>query len=80
MCACVFIYLFIYFAFLGLHLRHMEVLRLGVQSEIQLLAYTSATAMPDPSHGCDLHHSLPQCQILNLLSEARDRTPQPHAS
>ena len=30
--------------------------------------------MPDPSHVCDLHHSSQQCLILNLLSEARDRT------
>ena len=30
--------------------------------------------MPDPSHVCDLHHSLRQCWILNTLSEARDRT------
>ena len=48
--------------------------RLGVQSELQLLAYTIATAMRDLSHICSLHHSSRQCQILNLLSEARDRT------
>ena len=30
----------------------MEVLRLGVESELQLLAYTTATATPDPSHVC----------------------------
>ena len=34
--------------FLGLHLWHMEVPRLGVQLELQLPAYTTATAMPDP--------------------------------
>ena len=28
----------------------MEVLRLGVESELQLPAYTTATATPDPSH------------------------------
>ena len=33
-----------------------------------------ATATPDPSHICDLHHSPRQCQILNPLSKARDRT------
>ena len=37
-------------------------------------AYTTATATLDPSHICDLHHSSQQCRILNLLSEARDRT------
>ena len=35
-----FIYLFI--RFLGLNLQHMEVPRLGVKSELQLLAYTTA--------------------------------------
>ena len=43
--------------FLGPHLWHMEVPRLGVKSELQLLTYITATAMPDPSHVCDLHHS-----------------------
>ena len=32
----------------------MEVLRLGVESELQLLAYTIVIAMPDLSHICDL--------------------------
>ena len=45
-----FIYLFIYFAFLGLHLRHMEVPGPGVKSELQLPAYTIATEMWDLSH------------------------------
>ena len=50
----------------------MEGPRLGVKSELQLLAYTTAT--PDLSCVCDLHHSPWQCQILNPLSRARDRT------
>ena len=37
-------FLFFVFAFLGPHLQHMEVLRLGVESELQLLAYATATA------------------------------------
>ena len=41
-------YLFIFFVFLGPHLRHMEVPGLGVQSELQLPAYTAATATRDP--------------------------------
>ena len=49
----------------------MEVPRLGVELEVQLPDYTTATAMWDPSHIFDLHHSSQQCQILNLLSEAR---------
>ena len=68
-------YLFIYlFIFFRPHRRHMEVPRLGAESELQLPAYTTATATPGPSRICDLHHSSWQCQILNLLSEARDRT------
>ena len=34
--------LFFYFSFLGPHLWHMEVPRLGAESELQLLAYTTA--------------------------------------
>ena len=49
----------------------MEVPRLGVELELQLLVYATATAMWDPSL-CNLHHSSQQCQILNPLSEARD--------
>ena len=60
------------FCFLELHLRHMEVPRLGVELELQLLAYTTASATQDLSHICDLHLSLQQHQILNPLSEARD--------
>ena len=57
--------------FLRPHLWHMKVPRLGGELELQLLAYSPATAMPGPNHTCDLC-SLQQCQILNLLSEARD--------
>ena len=52
----------------------MEVPRLGVESELQLSACTTATAMPDPSLYCELYHSPCQCRILNPLSEARDLT------
>ena len=51
----------------------MEVLRLGVESELQLPAYSTAIAMPDLSLICDLHHSSRQCWILNPLREARDQ-------
>ena len=64
----------IIFASLGLHLWHMEVPRLGVQSELELLAYTTATATPDPSYIFDLHHSSKQHRISKTLSKARDRT------
>ena len=58
-------------AFLGPLLQHVEVLGCVVL-ELQLLAYTTATATSDPSLICDLYHSSWQCQILNPLSEARD--------
>ena len=63
-----------HFVFLGPHSQHMEVPRLGADSELQLPAYTTATAMPDPSCVCDPHHSSRQCQIPNPLREARDQT------
>ena len=59
---------------LGLHPRHMEVPRLGVELELQLPASTTAMTMQDQSQVCDLHHSSRQSWILNPLSEARDRT------
>ena len=34
--------------FLGPHLQHVEVPRLGVERQLQLLAYTTATATLDP--------------------------------
>ena len=88
-CVCIYIYiltqsflfsffffLFSLFCFLGPHLQHMEVPRLGVKLELQLPAYatTTATATPDPSLVCDLHQSSMQRWILNPLLEARDRT------
>ena len=63
-----------FFFFLGLHLQHTELPRLGVKLELHLQTYTTATATWDPSHICDLCCSLQQCQILNLLSGARDHT------
>jgi len=65
---------FFYFIFLFLGNWHMEIPRPGVQSELQLPAYTTATATWGLSHICDLHHSSQQCRIPDPLSEARDRT------
>ena len=52
----------------------MEVPRLGVKLELQVSTYTTVTAMPEPSLVCNLYHSSQQHWILNLLTEARDRT------
>ena len=64
----------LFFFFLRASPWHMEVPRLGVESELLLPAYATATTTPDPRHVCDLHHSSQQCWILNPLSEARDQT------
>ena len=66
MCVCIF--------FKGHTCKHMEVPRLGAESELQLPTYTTATAMPDPSHISEPHLSSWQRQILNPLSNARDWT------
>ena len=68
------LYYFFFFCFLGPHPWHMEIPRLGVEWELQLSAYATATATRDPSRICDLHHSSRQCWIPDLLSEARDGT------
>jgi len=52
----------------------MEVLRLGVELELQLPAYTTALATWDPSGVWDLHHSSQQRWIPYPLSEAREQT------
>ena len=54
-----------YFVFLGLHLWHMEVPRLGVEWGLQLPAYAIATTTQDPSCVCNLHYSSQQGQGLN---------------
>ena len=50
----------------------MEVPRLGVESELQLLA--DATATRDLGCVCGPHHIPWQHQVLNPLIEARDQT------
>ena len=52
----------------------MEVNGLEVESELPLLTHATAIATPDLSGICDLPHCLWQCQILNPLSRARNRT------
>ena len=64
-----FSFLLFFFGFLGLHPQHMEVPRLGVKSELQLLTYTVAIATQNPSLICDLQHSSWQHWVLDPLSE-----------
>ena len=63
-----------FFAFLGPQLMHMEVPRLGVKFELQLLAFATATATQYLSHICNLHNSSRQCWIPNPLSNSKDWT------
>ena len=68
------VFFFFFLPYLRAAPEAYEVPRLGVELEVWLLAYATATATWDPSHICDLHHSSWQHRILNLLSEDRDRT------
>ena len=49
---------FFFFCFLGPYPQHMDVPRLVVKTELQLLAYTTAKATQDPNRIFNLHHSL----------------------
>ena len=66
------IFFFFFAFFLGPHPQHMEFPRLGVESELQLQAYTTATATWDTSGVFDLYHSSQQHWISDPLSETRD--------
>ena len=71
---------FLSFVFLGPHSWHTEVPRLGVQSELQLPAYTTATAMPDLSIICNLHHKLMATPDPQPTELGQGSNPQPHDS
>ena len=68
---------FFFFFFLGPHLPHMEIPRLGVESKLQLLAYNTATATQDLSHFCDLHHSS-QLHQTPSTEQGQGSNPHPH--
>ena len=59
---------------LGPHPQQMEVPRLEVELELQMLADATATAMQDLSRVRNLRHSSWQRRILNPLVEVGDRT------
>ena len=52
----------------------MEAARLGVKSELQLPAYTAATATWDPNQVCELQHTSQQGWVPDPLDETRDQT------
>ena len=66
--------LFYFFSFQGHTCGIWKFPGQGVESELQLPIYPTATAAPDLSHICNLYHSLWLRQILNPLSEPRDQT------
>ena len=49
-----------------------------IELELQVLAYSTATAVLDPSCICDPHHSSQQCQILNSLSGGQESNLHPY--
>ena len=65
---------FFFICFLGPHPWHMEVPRLGTEWELQLLAYTTATATQGSKPRYRPTPQLTAMPILNPLSEARNRT------
>ena len=61
-------WLFLFLSF-RVHPWQMDILRLGIELELKLPAYTTATVTADLSHVCNLYCS---SWILNPLSGARD--------
>ena len=68
------LFFLVLFVFSELNPQQIEVPRLQVKLELQLLAHTIATTMQELSCICDLHHSSRQPRILNPLRKARDWT------
>ena len=56
----------------------MEIPRLGVEVELQLLAYATTMAMLDLSCIFDLHRSSWQCQVTDPTDRSQGLNPHPH--
>ena len=65
---------FLFFCFLGLHLWHMDVPRLGTEWELQLPAYTIAAATWASKPHLRSTPQPQQCRIPNPLIKTRDQT------
>ena len=52
-----------FYFFLWLHLQHMKVPRLRVESELQLTAYTTATATQDQAISATYAAVYGECQV-----------------
>ena len=64
-----FLFYFIFFLFRAAPVAYK---RLGIDSELQLPVYTTATTVWDPDLVCGLRHSSWECRILDPLSEVGD--------
>ena len=78
-CIYIPIYTYLFFLFLSFFFFRAALTayggsRLEVRSELQPLAYVTATALQDPNHVYNLHHTLWHRQILNPPNKARDQT------
>ena len=72
-CTFLFIYLFNLFSGLqGMQVQHMEVPRLGVESDCSCQPTPQPQATHNSRYICNLHHSSQQCRMLNPLRGARD--------
>ena len=60
------------YSFLGPQLWHVEIPRLGIELELQLLAFATDTEMWD--RAASATYTTRQCCILNPLSKARNQT------
>lgn len=67
-----------FFFFLQSDPQHMEVPWIGVESELQLKAHTTATAIPEMSHISDLCHKLMVMVAPKPTEQGQDSHPHPH--
>ena len=74
MCMCVYMNIYIYILFLGLHPWHMGVPRLGSELELQLPAYTYRHSNVGSKPNLRPTPQLTAMMDPQPLSEARDRT------
>ena len=73
-----FFFFFVFLCFLEPLPWHMEVLRLGMELELQPPAYARATATWALSHVCSLHHSLQATPGPQPTEKGQGSNPQPH--
>ena len=75
---CLSFFFFFSFFFLGPHLQHIEVTRLVVESNLQLPASATATAMQDLSCVLSLHYNAWQLPIPDPTERGQGSNLHPH--